>query len=136
MAFIERDKRNKVTSSRLALAHVTIELGGACEYHDLEGYEEATRETAFAALDLARYRQIRKEADTAEAESELQYCGTCLDEANTAYVSSDYQGARRALALASVHLDRYLQILGPRFADLREDLLPQITSPGGEGQQH
>jgi len=136
MPFIERDKPEKITSPRLALAHVTIALGAACEYHDLEGYDDAIREAAFAQLDLARYRDIRDQADTAEAESELQYCGTCLDEANTAYVSSDYQGARRALALASVHLDRYLQILGPRFADLREDLLPQITSPGGEGQQH
>jgi hypothetical protein len=136
MEFIKRDNPEKITSPRLALAHVTIALGAACEYHDLEGYEEAIRETAFAALDLARYRQIRNQTDTPEAESELQYCGDRLAEANTAYLSSNYQGARRALALASAHLDRYLQDLGPQFADLREDLLPLITGPGSEGPQH
>ena len=136
MAFIKREKPEKITSPRLALAHVTVELGAACECHDLERYDEAIRETAFAALDLTRYRQIRNQADTPEAESELQCCSDRLAEANTAYVSSNYQGARRALGLASVHLDRYLQGLGPQFADLREDLLPLITGPGSEARSH
>jgi hypothetical protein len=136
MTFIERDKPEKITSPRLALAHVTVELGAACECHDLEGYDEAIRETAFAALDLARYRELRDQTDTPDAENELNSCGARLAEANTAYLSSNYQGARRALALASAHLDRYLQDLGPQFADLREDLLPLITGPGSEGPQH
>jgi len=131
-----RDRPEKITSPRLALAHVTVELGAACEYHDLEGYDEAIREAAFAALDLARYRQIRDQPDTPYAESELQSCGDHLDEANSAYVSSNHQGARKALALASGHLDRYLQALGPRVADLREDLLPLITGPGSDESQH
>ena len=136
MPFIERDKPEKITSPRLALAHVTIALGAACEYHDLEGYDDAIREAAFAQLDLARYRDIRDQADTAEAESELQSCGDRIAEANSAYRSSDYQAARKGLALASAHLDRYLEGLGSQFADLREDLLPLITSPGSEGPQH
>ena len=72
MNLFDRDHPEKITSARLALAHVTIELGAACEYHDLEGFDGAIRETSFAALDLARYREIRDQADTPEAESELQ----------------------------------------------------------------
>jgi hypothetical protein len=136
MAFIERDKPKKVTSSRLALAHVTIALGAACEYHDLEGYEDAIREAAFAELDLGRYREIRDQADTAQAESQLQSCGDRIAEANSAYLSSDYQAARKALALASAHLDRYLEGLGSQFTDLREDLLPLISNPGSDQSQH
>jgi len=136
MDFIERDKPEKITSPRLALAHVTVELGAACEYHDLEGHDEAIRETAFAALDLARYRELRDHPVTPEAENELQCCGDRLAEANAAYRSSDYQAARKALGLASVHLDRYLQSLDPKFADLREDLLPLITAPGEGEPQH
>jgi len=136
MEFIERDDPERITSPRLALAHVTVELGGACEYHDLEGYGEAIREAAFAALDLARYREIRDQADTLDAEIELQSCSDRLAEANTAYVSSNYSGARKALALASVHLNRYLKVLGPQFADLREDLLPLIMGPSSEAPQH
>jgi len=60
MEFIEREKPEKITSPRLALEHVTVALGAACEYHDLEGYGEAIRETAFAALDLARYREFSR----------------------------------------------------------------------------
>jgi len=125
MEFIERDDPERITSPRLALAHVTVELGGACEYHDLEGYGEAIREAAFAALDLARYREIRDQADTLDAEIELQSCSDRLAE-----------GARKALALASVHLNRYLKVLGPQFADLREDLLPLIMGPSSEAPQH
>jgi hypothetical protein len=136
MAFIERDNPEKIPSPRLALAHVTIALGAACEYHDLEGYDETIRETAFAALDLARYREIRDQANIAELESELHSCGNCLAEANTAYLSSNYPGARRALALASLHFDRYLLALSPQFAGLREDLLTLITGPGSEGPPH
>ena len=69
MEFIERDDPERITSPRLALAHVTVELGGACEYHDLEGYGEAIRGTAFAALDLARYRKIRDRRETIHTES-------------------------------------------------------------------
>lgn len=136
MELFERDKPEKITSPRLALAHVTVELGAACEYHDLEGHDEAIRETAFAALDLARYRELRDQAVTPEAEGELQSCADRLAEANAAYRSSDYQAARKALALASVHLDRYLQTLDPQFAYLREDLLPLIMAPGGGEPQH
>jgi len=136
MAFIERDSPETIKSPRLALARITIALGAACEYHDLEGYDDAIRESAFAGLDLARYRQIREQADTAEADSELQWCSDRLAEANSSYLSSDYQGARKALALASTHLDRYLQALGPLFGDLREHLLPLITDPGSEGPQN
>ena len=136
MAFIERDKPKKITSPRLALAHVTIALGAACEYHDLEGYDDAIRETAFAALDLARYRELSGSTEAAEAESELQRCGDHLEGANAAYRASDLQGARKALALASGHLNRYLQALGPSVADLQEDLLPLITDPGSGESQH
>ena len=136
MPFSKRDNPEKITNPRLALARVTIALGAACEYHDLEGYEDAIREAAFAKLDFARYREIRDQADTTEAERQLQACGDCIVEANTKYVSSDYQGARKALALASEHLNRYLQALGPSVADLREDLLPLITDSGSEQSKH
>ena len=136
MNLFDRDHPEKITSARLALAHVTIELGAACEYHDLEGFDGAIRETAFAGLDLARYREIRDQADTPEAESELQSCCDRLAEANSAYLASDYQSARKALAFASGHLDRYLQTLGPSFADLQEDLLPLIATAGEGESQH
>ena len=136
MTFIKRDSPEKITSTRLALARVTIALGAACEHHDLEGYDDAIRETEFAALVLTHCRQIREQPDTLEAEKELQSCSDLLTEANSAYLSSDYHGAKRALALAPVHLDRYLQVLGPQFADLRDDLLPLITPPGSEESQH
>jgi len=136
MAFIERDAPEKITSTRLALARVTIALEAACEHHDLEGYDGAIRETAFAAQVLAHCRQIHEQPDALEAEKELQSCSDLLTETNSAYLSSDYGGAKRALALASVHLDRYLQVLGPQFADLRDDLLPLITPPGSEESQH
>ena len=136
MRFLEREDPEKITDPKLALAHVTIELGSACEYHDLQGYDEAIQETAFAALDLARYQQIREQADTPEAEVALQYCGKRLSDANAAYRTSNYHEARKALALASEHLDRYLQALGPPVAYLREDLLPLIADPGGEQAQH
>jgi len=84
---------------------------------------------AFAALDLAHYREIRDNATTPDAESELQCCADRLADANSAWLSSDYQAARKALALASAHLDRYLQSVDPKFAYLREDLLPLITFP-------
>ena len=118
------------------MAHVTIALGAACEYHDLEGDDDAIRQAAFAALDLACYREIRDQPDIAEAEIELQFCGDRIAEANSAYLSSDYWVARKALALASAHLDRYLEGLGSQFADLREDLLPLITDPSSEQPQH
>lgn len=136
MEFIEREAPEKVTSPELALARVTIALGAACEYYDLEGYDDSIRETRFAALDLARYREIRDQPVITQAENELQCCADCLAEANSAWLSSDYQGARKALALASVHLDRYLQTLDPKFAYLREDLLPLITAPGEGEPQH
>jgi hypothetical protein len=136
MAFIDRDDPERITSPRLALARVTIELGAACEYHDLEGYDGAIRETAFAALDLARYREIREEANAPKAEGELNACVDRLAEANAAYRKSDYQAARKALALASGHLDRYLQALSPSVTDLREDLLPIITDLASDEPQH
>ena len=136
MAFVERNRPEKITSPRLALARVTITLGAACEYHDLEGYDDAIRESAFAALDLARYREIRDQPDTPEGEGDLQSCADRLAEANLAYGTSDYQSARRALALASINLDRYLQGLGPQVAYLREDLLPLIADPASWGAQH
>ena len=123
------------TTPGLTSAHVAVERGAACEYHDPEGYDEAIREAAFAALDLARYREIRDQADTPEAESERQCCADRPVEASAACRSWDYQAARKALGLASVHLDRYLQTLDPKFADLREDLMPLITARGeGEPQ--
>ena len=136
MAFIKRDKLEMITSPRLALAHVTVALGAACEYHDLEGYEEAIRVTAFAALDLARYREILGRTETPESDRALEQCSDHLSKANAAYVSSDYDAARKALALASIHLDRYLQDLGASVADLREDLLPLITDSGSEQSKH
>ena len=136
MDFIERDKPEKINSPRLALVRVTIALGAACEYYDLEGYDDSICETAFAGLDLARYGELRDHPVTPEAESELQSCADRLAEANAAYRLSDYQAARKALALASIHLDRYLQSLDPKLAELREDLLPLITAPGGGEPQH
>jgi len=136
MELFERDAPEKVTSPELALARVTIALGAACEYYDLEGYDDSIRQTAFAGLDLARYREILDQPVTPEAEGELQSCADRLAEANSAWLSSDYPGARKALALASVHLDRYLQSLDPKFAYLREDLLPLITAPGEGEPQH
>jgi len=136
MELLEREAPEKITSPELALARVTIALGAACEYYDLEGYDDSIRETAFAGLDLARYREIREDPGVPEAEAELQCCADRLAEANSAWLSSDYQAARKALALASVHLDRYLQTLDPKFAYLREDLLPLITAPGEGEPQH
>ena len=136
MELFERDAPEKVTSPELALTRVTIALGAACEYYDLEGYDDSIRQTAFAGLDLARYREILDQPVTPEAEGELQSCADRLAEANSAWLSSDYPGARKALALASVHLDRYLQSLDPKFAYLREDLLPLITAPGEGEPQH